>query len=208
LPVPEPLEPVTLVGRHVALEPLSIEHVDSLLPAATRDRRTFDFTWVPATADEMRSYIDTLLADHDRGTALPFAQRRVDTGELVGCTRFLDVRWWGAKAGPAEVEIGGTWLATDAQRTAINTEAKLLLLAHAFDTLGVWRVAICTDDRNARSRVAILRIGATFEGILRNHRPRHNTTPPAPRDSAMYSIIDGEWPDVRTGLEARLAGGR
>ena len=111
-----------------------------------------------------------------------------------------------ARPAPAdELEIGGTWLASTAQRTAINTEAKYLLLSHAFETIGVWRVAICTDARNERSRTAILRIGATFEGVLRNHRMRYNTPQPEPRDSAVYSITDGEWPAVRQLLERRLA---
>jgi RimJ/RimL family protein N-acetyltransferase len=102
-----------------------------------------------------------------------------------------------------EVEVGGTWLAASAQRTPINTEAKLLMFEHAFEVLGVHRVAVCTDVRNARSRTAILRIGATFEGVLRSHRGSYVPGEGA-RDSAMYSVIAGEWPDVKTLLLARL----
>ena len=106
---------------------------------------------------------------------------------------------------PDEIEIGGTWLAATAQRTPVNTEAKRLLLGHAFDAYGVQRVAICTDARNERSRTAILRIGATFEGVLRRHRPRAGTDPVELRDRAMYSVIADEWPSVRARLDERLA---
>lgn len=203
--MPQPLERVTLTGRSVQLEPLGHEHVDELVAAASVDRSTFGHTWVPDGREAMTGYVDQLLADHAASRVLPFAQRRLDTGDVVGCTRYLEIRWWSGRPEPDEVEIGGTWLGAAAQRTAVNTEAKLLLLTHAFDALGVWRVAICTDARNQRSRDAIERLGASFEGILRHHRLRHNTTPAEPRDSAMYSVIDRDWPDVRAGIEARLA---
>lgn len=202
--VPQPLDRVTLTGRFVQLEPLGREHVDDLVAAASADRSTFDHTWVPDGRDAMTGYVDHLLAEHAAAQVLPFAQRRLDTGEVVGCTRYLDIRWWRGRPEPDEVEIGGTWLGANAQRTAVNTEAKLLLLTHAFDTLGVWRVAICTDARNQRSRDAIERIGATFEGILRNHRLRYNTDPVEPRDTAVYSVTDQDWPAVRAGLDDRL----
>ena len=153
----------------------------------------------------MRDYIESLLGDRDDAKVLPFAQRRVDTGELVGCTRYLDPHWWRGRLEPDEVEIGGTWLSAGAQRTGINTEAKLLLMSYAFETLGVWRVAICTDADNQRSRDAILRIGASFEGVLRNHRLKYNTTEPEPRQTAVYSVIAEEWPSVKSGLSDRLA---
>jgi RimJ/RimL family protein N-acetyltransferase len=203
--VPEPLAPITLTGRFVQLEPLSRDHVEGLVAAATVERATYDYTEVPGDAPAMTRYIERLLADHAEARVLPFAQRRLDTGELVGCTRYLEPRWWSGRHDPDEVEIGGTWLAATAQRTPINSEAKLLLLTHAFEALGVWRVAICTDARNERSRTAVLRIGATFEGVLRNHRMRYNTPRPEPRDTAVYSITEAEWPAVRAGLEARLA---
>jgi RimJ/RimL family protein N-acetyltransferase len=202
--VPRPLERVTLTGRFVQLEPLDHAHVDGLVAAATADRSTFSHTWVPDSVAGMTAYVDTLHAHHASGDALPFVQRRLDTGEEAGCTRFMDARWWRDGDTPDEVEIGGTWLTPAAQRTPVNTEAKLLLLTHAFETLDVWRVAICTDAANERSREAILRIGATFEGILRCHRVRFNTDPVAPRDSAMYSIVADEWPRVRDRLCERL----
>ncbi|HEY5663556.1 MAG TPA: GNAT family protein [Ilumatobacter sp.] len=204
--MPEPLDPVTLRGHHVQLEPLHRDHAAGLAAAAAIDRSTFDLAWVPDGVVAMQGYIESLLADRDRALVLPFAQRNLATGELVGCTRYLDLRWWRGRRAPDELEIGGTWLGAAAQRTAINTEAKLLLLGHAFDTLGVWRVAICTDERNARSRAAIARIGASFEGVLRKHRLRYDASEPTPRNTAVYSIIDDEWPLVRAALTARLAG--
>ena len=201
------LLPVGFTGRYVRLEPLATEHVSDLAAAAAIDRSTFDYTFVPDGRDEMRSYVDGLLVDRDRGLVVPFAQRRLDTGVLAGCTRYMEPRHWRRRAEPDEVEIGGTWLAGDAQRTALNTEAKLLLLTHAFEVWDVWRVALCTDACNERSRRAIERLGASFEGILRSHRPVNTagagTT--RPRDSAMFSITTAEWPSVRDRLRDRLA---
>lgn len=199
------LEPITLIGRHVTLEPLQRRHAEALVAAADADRSTYGFTAVPADVPAMEAYIDTLLADAERGTALPFAQRHAD-GRLVGCTRYLNVLWAAGRATPVEVEVGGTWLATEAQRTPVNSEAKLLLLTQAFEVLGVYRVAICTDARNRQSRDAIERLGATFEGILRNHRMNmgHLTEPGRPRDTAAYSILPDEWPAIRARLEERL----
>jgi RimJ/RimL family protein N-acetyltransferase len=201
------LEPFALEGRFVRLEPLSPEHVDDLVEAANEDRSTYGFTGVPRDRASMSSYIDGLRADAAADSVVPFAQRRVDDGALVGCTRFMNVTWWTGRATPAEVEIGGTWLSSSAQRTPLNTEAKLLLLTHAFEVWAVHRVAICTAADNERSRRAIERLGATFEGVLRNHRAvmgdgREHLG--GPRDSALYSIIDREWPTVRDGLRGRL----
>lgn len=196
----------TLTGRFVQLVPLAREHAAGLLDAAQRDRRSYGYTVVPADLSSMQSYIDGILdeAAHDR--MVPFAQRRLADGALVGCTRYMNLVWWAGRDTPVEVEVGGTWLAADAQRTPINTEAKLLLLGHAFDRWHVCRVAICTDARNAQSRAAIERLGATFEGVLRKHRPSAGDlgTPGTARDTAVYSIVDGEWPAVRDRLEARL----
>lgn len=202
---PMRLEPFTLTGTHVRLEPLRPEHATDLLRAADLDRSTFGYTPVPADLAGMEAYIDWLLGDAARDLVVPFAQRRLADDALVGCTRFLNVTWWPDRALPTEVEIGGTWLAADAQRSPINTDAKLLLLTHAFDVWGVHRVAICTDALNERSRRAIERIGAQFEGILRRHRAStgHATVPGTPRDTAAYSIIAEEWPAVRAGLEER-----
>ena len=200
------LEATTLAGRHVRLEPLRLEHAPALLAAAGRDRSTFGFTAVPADLTAMEGYLTALVSEAERNTVVPFAQRRVADGELVGCTRLMSLVWLPERELPVEAEIGGTWLAVDAQRSAVNTEAKLLLLTHAFEVWGVHRVALCTDERNNRSRDAIARLGARFEGILRNHRLSmgEHTEPGTPRNTAVYSIVPDEWPDVRSRLEDRL----
>jgi RimJ/RimL family protein N-acetyltransferase len=197
----------TLTGKHVQLEQLRIEFADELTAAGNEERSTYGWTPVPPTVDGMQRYIAGLLDDQQARSVVPFVQRRLSDGVLVGCTRYLRLEWWGGGDLPAEVEIGGTWLAASAQRTAINTEAKYLLLRNAFDDWNVHRVAICTDSRNTQSRTAILRIGAAFEGILRSHRGSY-----APgeenivaRDSAMYSVVRADWPEVKRLLEARLA---
>jgi N-acetyltransferase len=202
------IEPLTLRGGHVELVPLAVDHAGDLATAATGDRTSFAFTEVPAGAEAMAAYIAKLLGQHARGEALPFAQRRLADGRLVGCTRFMELRWWRGRSAPDEVEIGGTWLTADAQRTALNTEAKLLLLSHAFDVWDVWRVALCTDARNERSRRAIERLGACPEGVLRNHRPSAVAGEAGrPRDSALFAITAADWPDVRDRLLGRLAAG-
>jgi RimJ/RimL family protein N-acetyltransferase len=200
------LEAPTLTGRHVQLEPLRTDHAPQLLEAANRDRSSYGYTAVPATPAAMQAYVDALVDDYARGTVVPFAQRRRVDDRLVGCTRFMSLYWQPGRDLPIEVEVGGTWLAGDAQRSAVNTEAKLLLLTHAFDVLQVHRVAICTDARNERSRAAIERLGAHLEGVLRNHRLSMGelTEPGAPRDTAVHSIIADEWPSVRSRLGERL----
>lgn len=200
----------TLVGSRVSLEPLSSVFVDDLVTAASGDRSTYGFTNVPADGPAMSVYVDTLIADRDAGRAWPFVQRRLADDTLVGCTRFMNPhRWFGRGTSddpfPDEVEIGGTWLAASAQRTGINTEAKLLLLSFAFEHWGVGRVAICTDARNERSRRAIEGIGAELDGVLRGHRP--STVPGEAgtlRDSALYSVVAARWPLVRDRLESSL----
>jgi N-acetyltransferase len=194
-----------LVGRHVALERLSLDHVDEIARAGTGDRSTFAFTNVPADEHEAKVYVDTLLGDASRLAGAPFIQRSRSDGALVGCTRYLHPAWPLGRSAPDEVEIGGTWLVGSAQRSPINTEAKLLLLNQAFDIWCVRRVAICTDHRNERSRRAIERIGGTYEGTLREHRRstalgEHHQL----RDTAVYSITCAEWPDVRERLLVRV----
>ena len=136
----------------------------------------------------------------------PFVQRRRSDGVIVGCTRYLDPHWPLGRSHPDEVEVGGTWLSADAQRTAINTEAKLLLLTHAFETWNVQRLAICTDARNEQSRRAIERLGAQLDGILPKHRRAHDEGGHARlRTTALYSIIDDDWPRVRGRLLAALS---
>jgi len=197
----------TLTGRHVQLEQLRIEFAEELTAAGNEERSSYGWTPVPPTVDGMQRYIAGLLDDQEARTVVPFVQRRISDGALVGCTRYLRLEWWGGGDLPAEVEIGGTWLAASAQRTAINTEAKYLLLRNAFDDWNVHRVAICTDSRNTQSRTAILRIGAAFEGILRSHRGSYAPGEEniVPRDSAMYSVVRSDWPEVKRSLEARLA---
>ena len=200
----------SLRGDCVELISLTRQQAAALVAAADVDRSSYGFTEVPADEASMTRYVDKLLAQRDADDAVPFAQRLVDGGRIVGCTRFMELRWWTADGStPEEVEIGGTWLAADVQRSGVNTEAKLLLLTHAFETWRVRRVALCTDARNEASRTAIERIGARFEGVLRNHRPstvtgEHDRV----RNSALYSITDDEWPIVRSGLDARMGGRR
>jgi len=202
------LEPFTLVGTHVQLVPLTRDHAPQLLAAATADRDSFGYTVVPDDLPTMIAYIDGLLADTERDNLVPFAQLRLADGAPVGCTRFMNLAWWAGRETPAEVEIGGTWLAAAAQRTVLNTEAKLLLLTHAFEQWQVFRVAICTDAANDQSRRAIERLGAQFEGVMRRHRPSAGRfgIPGQARDSALYSITDHEWPTIRDTLRSRLDG--
>jgi RimJ/RimL family protein N-acetyltransferase len=199
-------EELTLTGSHVQLEPLSLDHVHQLVVAANEDRSTYGWTPVPETVAAMTSYVAALLADAEAHRVIPFAQRRLSDLRVVGCTRFLEIRYWTGRDLPDEVEIGGTWLAASAQRTPINTEAKLLLMTQAFQEWEVRRLAIYTDSRNSQSRDAIERTGATFEGILRNHRASAVAGEIGQqRDTAAHSILDREWPRVKEGLVAKLA---
>ena len=153
----------------------------------------------------MARYVAWLIDQRDHDVAVPFVQRLPASGRVVGCTRLMELRWWRGRADPDEVEIGGTWLAADVQHTAVNTEAKLLLLTHAFEQWNVDRVALATDVRNERSRRAITRLGATFEGVLRNHRPSKVPGEDGlARDTALFSITADEWPAVRKALSERL----
>jgi RimJ/RimL family protein N-acetyltransferase len=200
------LEPVVLTGGHVRLEPLALAHVPALDAAASEDRATYGWTPVPEGEAAHRRYVETMLAEHAAGRRLGFATVRLDADpdgdRVVGTTSYLDPQYWpGGRGNLDSIEIGSTWLGTSAQRTVVNTEAKLLMLAHAFDRLGVHRVVLNTDARNERSRTAIARIGATFEGVLHSYRYGVEGTP---RDTATFAIPAREWPDVRARLEARL----
>jgi RimJ/RimL family protein N-acetyltransferase len=200
--IPEVLD---LAGRLVRLQPLTESHVDALVAAAAEDRTTYGYTTVPHGRDATAKYVQRLVAARDTGEVIPFAQIAVGEGRAVGVTRFLSLRIQVAEGGPYAVEIGGTWLAASAQRTGINAEAKLLLLTHAFDVWKVSRVEFKTDARNRQSRAAISALGATFEGILRNWQQSYAEGEEMQlRDSAMYSIIDSEWPAVRQILRTRL----
>ena len=205
-------ERVVLTGNVVTLRPMTVDDVDALVAAATEDRASYAFTPVPEDRAAMHAYVDAALDDERAGWALPFVTTLTDGARVVGSTRFLDLDDWngrrvggppaGATGLPKTAEIGATWLAASVQRTAVNTEAKLLMLRHSFEAWEVERITFKTDARNARSRAAIERIGAHFEGIRRAHVPASDG---GIRDSAYYSIIRREWPDVRAGLEARLA---
>jgi RimJ/RimL family protein N-acetyltransferase len=199
------LDVPVLTGRRVRLEPLERSHVDGLVAAATEGRETYGFTLVPDGEEAMREYVDVLLAARDAGEWIPFCQVAVAGDRLVGMTNFLSLRYADGPL-PYAVEIGGTWLGASAQRTGINVEAKLLLLTHAFEQWRVGRVDLKTDARNQRSRDAIAAIGATFEAVLRSWQPSLVAGEEGRlRDTAMFSIVAGEWPAVRARLEQRLA---
>jgi RimJ/RimL family protein N-acetyltransferase len=197
------IPPVVLTGRVVRLEPLSLAHVPGLDAAASEDRTTYAWAPVPDGEAAHRRYVETMISEHAAGRRLAFATVRIDADRVVGTTSYLDPqRWPGGNGKLDSIEIGSTWIGASAQRTAVNTEAKLLMLAHAFDTLGVHRVVLNTDARNERSRTAIARIGATFEGVLHSFRYGVEGTP---RDTATFAIPAREWPEVRARLEARLS---
>jgi RimJ/RimL family protein N-acetyltransferase len=205
--------PVLLSGTHVRLEPLARTHIPALVAAAREDPSLYHWSTIPQSVMEMAQYVDTALAWREAGTALPFTTVRLADEAVIGSTRFFLIeRWaWPAghpqppRTGPDGCEIGYTWLGASAVRTAANTEAKLLMLGHAFDTWGVHRVCFHTDVRNQRSRQALTRIGAKFEGVLRAHRLASDLTP---RDSARFSIVAAEWPAVKERLQELLAARR
>lgn len=201
--------PVTLEGIAVRLEPLALDHVPALVRAASEDRATYGWTQVPDGMPAMRAYVETALDLAANGQAVPFATIDRRTGQVVGTSRFANLEflpWPGTRSAPPRrpdgVEIGWTWLAASAQRSAINTEAKFLMLRHAFEQWGVRVVRLKTDRRNARSRAAIERIGGKLDGVIRAQAVGADGVL---RDSAYYSIIESEWPGVRAALEDRLA---
>ena len=191
------ISPVILEDQHVLLEPLSPAHEESL-NAAAGDGELWNstVTIVPSRAG-MAAYIASALQAQAQGRELPFVIIRKSSGQVVGHTRFYDI-----ERNDRRVEIGYTWLAASAQRTEVNTEAKLLLLTHAFEVWQCIRVALITDVLNQQSRMAILRLGAKQEGILRNHMVMPGGRY---RDSVSFSIIEAEWPEVKARLEAKLA---
>jgi RimJ/RimL family protein N-acetyltransferase len=195
-----------LEGRHVRLEPLAMAHADALLAAADEDRSTFAFTRTPDGASGVVAYVDDALRDERNRTRIPFATWWKDEDRVVGTTSFFPEWWeWEHRAdAPDVVEIGATWLAASAQRSVVNTEAKYLMMTHAFEVWGVVRLSLKTDARNERSRAAIERLGATYDGTLRRNMP---SLGPAGgiRDSAFFSIVAEEWPAVKSRLEARLS---
>jgi N-acetyltransferase len=196
-----------LRGPTVTLRPLSIADAAALAAAAAESREEYHYTRVPDGVDDARRYIELALADQQAGHRMPFVI--VWRERTVGTTSYLDVQRWRWPVGsplqrtdvPDALEIGSTWLAASAQRTRCNTEAKRLLLGHAFEVWGVHRVSLKTDERNVRSRRAIERLGARLDGIRRADMPGADGTV---RDSAYYSILTAEWPAVRATLDESL----
>ena len=198
VPTPLVVPPVTLEGRAVRLEPLELSHGPDL--AMVAEPALFEhFNTVLRTPGDVDTYIREALEAAERGVERPFVIIEKSTGAPVGSTRYLDIQ-----RKHRTLEIGSTWLARRVWRSRVNTECKYLLLRHAFEELKVMRVQLKTDRRNARSRAAIERIGARFEGILRHHMLVRGDVV---RDSAYYSIIDSEWPEVKARLEQKLAWG-
>jgi len=201
------MESITLQGRHIRLVPLTLAHADALASAASADRELYRWSPVPHSAAQAADYIETALDWEKAGTAVPFAIVRNHDDKVIGSTRFWNIEHWAwpedhpshGRGFPDACEIGYTWLASCAIRTGANTEAKLLMLRHAFEVWQVLRVCLHTDARNLRSRSAIERIGGRFEGILRAHRMAADFIP---RDSCRYSIVAAEWATVKPKLVA------
>jgi len=191
------LEPVVLEGEHVRLEPLSRAHVGPLARVGLDPELWRWTTSLVRDEEEMRRYVEAALALQQGGSALPFAIVHRPSGEVAGSTRYGNVA-----LPDRRLEIGWSWVARPWQRTPVNTEAKLLLMRHAFETLGMNRVEFKTDLLNERSRAALVRIGATQEGIFRRHMI---TETGRVRDSVYFSVIAEEWPRVRAHLEAKLS---
>lgn len=186
----------TLKGAHVTLEPLHRDHVPAL-QAAVQDGELWRLWYATVPNPEgLPDYVEKALALRDAGQAIPFVVRDAD-GTIVGSTRFGDI-----EAGHRRVQIGWTWYAKHVQRTGLNTEAKALLLAHAFETMGCGRVEFRTHFMNHASRAAIARLGAKEEGVLRNHMRMPDGSW---RDTVVFSIVDGEWPAVRSHLKHLMA---
>ena len=191
-------KPILLEGRHVRLEPLERRHLLGLV-AAAQDPEIFQFFLTPplGAETEMGKWLDDRLTNMAAGAEVAWATVRASDHRVVGGTTFLDIRR--ANRG---LEIGNTWLAKEAWRTTVNTEAKLLQFAYAFERLGAVRVQLKTDERNARSRAAIARLGCTFEGVLRKYQARYDGYV---RNTAIFSLTAEEWPAAKAQLEARLA---
>ena len=190
------VSPVILEGRHVCLEPLSLEHEESLIAAAGDGELWNSTVTIVPSSVNMASYIAAALNAQAQGHELPFVIIRKSSGQVVGSTRFYSIA-----QDDRSVVIGYTWLAAGAQRTVVNTEAKLLLLTHAFENWRCIRVGFVTDVLNQPSRKALLRLGAKEEGVLRNHMVMPGGRY---RDSVCFSIIEAEWPDVKARLERKL----
>ncbi len=193
------IQAIVLTGRWVQLEPLDPRHREGLR-AAAEDERIWQHTLVLARGPGFDAWFDDALAQRDAGRQIPFAVRRLANDQLVGSTSYLDINLRHKR-----IEIGSTWYNTQVWGSEINPESKLLLLTHAFEVLGMNRVAFVTDSRNERSQAAIAKLGAVREGICRSH---YITQGGRIRDSIQFSIIAPEWPQARSRLLARLADSR
>jgi RimJ/RimL family protein N-acetyltransferase len=201
-----------LQGTHVRLDALELCHVDGLTAAAAADPSLYRWSPIPQGKGQATQYVETALAWRNAGTAVPFTIVRTSDGVIIGSSRFWNLEYWAWPSGharddrhaPDACEIGYTWFTGSAIRTPANTESKLLMLTHAFEAWRVLRVCFHTDIRNQRSRTALERIGAKFEGVLRAHRMAADFIP---RDSARFSIVAAEWPDVKERLVQRLGNG-
>jgi len=191
------VSPVTLEGQHTRLEPLTLAHDEALVAAAADGELWNSNVTVVPNSDKVAEYIEAALTAQAQGSELPFVIIQKSTGRVVGTTRFYEI-----ERNDQRAAIGYTWLAVGTQRTAVNTEAKLLLLTHAFEFWKINRVEFITDVLNQQSRTAILRLGAKQEGIMRCHMVMPNGRI---RDSVCFSIILEEWPEVKAGLITRLA---
>ena len=204
------IEDIVLAGRNVRLEPLSLRHLEGLVTASAVDPSLYRWSPIPQGTGETTKYVETALAWKEAGTAMPFAIIRRADEIVIGSTRFWNIEHWSwpdrhpwyARKTPDACEIGYTWLTRSAIRTVANTESKLLMLTHAFETWQVLRVCFHTDVRNERSRAALARIGAQFEGILRSHRMAADYIP---RDSARFSIVAAEWRVVKQRLQEMVS---
>jgi len=191
--------PATLEGSVVRLEPIRGEHAELFWDVARNDLEDI-FRWIPypmRTLEDFQTMIDKALGEQGHGQSMVFATVERSSGRVIGSTRFMNI-----DRGNRRVEIGSTWIATAWQRTAANTEAKYLMLRHAFEVWGCMRVELKTDALNTKSRNAILRIGAKEEGTLRRHLV---TWTGRVRDTVYFSILDSEWPGVKAALEAKLS---
>ncbi|AZS79728.1 GNAT family N-acetyltransferase [Achromobacter spanius] len=196
MPIP-PLHPVTLHGDIVRLEPLAAHHADALALVGLHPELWRLQPAPIATVDDMRRYVAHALEDAKAGTCLPFVIVQQSTGQIIGTTRYMDIA-----LAHKRVEIGATWLTPASQRSGANTEAKFLLLRHAFETIGIIRIVFKTELSNTQSRAAISRLGAVEEGVFRKHLISQSGRT---RDMIYFAILDEDWPSVKSRLLARLA---
>ncbi|TKC97162.1 GNAT family N-acetyltransferase [Polyangium fumosum] len=192
--------PITLEGRHVRLEPLTLAHAPALLAALAEDESIWRWMSIepPLSLEAMEAHVTSALEAHASGTTVAFVQVSLGDGRVCGATRYLSI-----SRIDRGLEIGWTWIGKRWQRTAINTEAKFLLLQHAFEGLGAARVQLKTDARNLQSQAAIARIGGVREGVLRKYQ---KTRGGHLRDTVMFSLVEDEWPAAKERLVAKLGG--